>query len=261
MAKQEVKKEIAVKAPPTMPEAYHERHSVVDSSDIVVPKLLLVQGLSAAVAEGKAKMGDIINSLTGVIVGGPNSEVPFIPVTIKKYWKKFEKVDGKKKYRGTDVFTKANAGRPLTGKFPSQVNPEHMSDWEFDLVIDVLGFTEDDAQDPIALPTAISFTRTSYKAGQQVNTLLASVEAVNLSYYTYMMAVSCVKKQNDKGIFFTFDVKPKMDGKKVAKTSTEYFPKIQRWSKILNDDSRNVVVDDSDESVDTTATPLDESRF
>lgn len=262
MAKQEVKNEVVKKnvAPP--PAVYEHKTSVIHAEDIVVPKLLLAQGLSVSVAEGKAKMGDITNSLTGVVIGGPNKEVSFIPITIKKYWKRFENVNGKNQYRGIEAFTQANAGRPLKEELPSQMNPAQKSQWEFNLTIDVFGFTEDDVQDPIALPTAISFTRTSYKAGQQVNTLLASVEAAKMPYYTYMMAVTCAKKQNDKGIFYTFDVKPKMDGTKMAKTPTEFYGKIEQWSKILNDNSRNVVIDDSDE--ETSGGPsasVDDSRF
>ncbi len=262
MAKQEVRNEIVKKTPPPPPAVYEHKTSAVHAEDIVVPKLLLAQGLSISVAEGKAKMGDITNSLTGVVIGGPTKDVAFIPITIKKYWKRFELVNGKNQYRGVEPFTQANAGRPLKEELPSQMNPAQKSMWEFNLTIDVLGFTEDDVQDPISLPTAISFTRTSYKAGQQVNTLLASVEAVKLPYYTYMMSVSCAKKQNDKGIFYTFDVKPRMDGTKMAKTPTEYYTKIEQWSKILNDSSRNVMVDDSDEDVSaSTNMPIDESRF
>ena len=92
MAKQEQVKEVVTKKTTPPPAVYQERKSVVDSSDIVVPRLLLAQGISAAVAEGNAKMGDIRNSLTGVVLGGPNQPVTFIPITLKKYWKRFEKV-------------------------------------------------------------------------------------------------------------------------------------------------------------------------
>ncbi len=262
MAKQEQTKEIVTKKATPPPAVYQERKSVVDSSDIVVPRLLLAQGISAAVAEGNAKMGDIRNSLTGVVLGGPTQAVTFIPITLKKYWKRFEKVNGKNQYRGVEPYTAQNANRPLQEEMASQMNPQQKSMWEFDLTIDVYGFTEEDAQDPVALPTAISFSRTSYKAGQQVNTLLASVEAVEMPYYTYMMSVSCAKKQNDKGIFYTFSVQPKMENNKMKTTPKEYFAKIKRWSKILTDKTRNITVDESEEDASTGASAsVDESRF
>ena len=259
MAKQETQMTTKTQAPP--PVLYQAGPSVVDSSDLIVPKLLLAQGLSKAVAEGEAKMGDIRNSLSGVVIGGPNKPVPFIPITIKKYWKKFEVVNDKKQYRGTEPFTQANASREredvvIEGKT-----------YAYDLVIDAFGFTEEDVQDPIALPTAISFTRTSYKAGQKMNTHFASLDGAQprIPYFTYMMQITCTKTSNDKGIFYQFDVKPMLDGTKPKKTPTEYFPKIDRWSKLLNDSTRNVVVDNADEETAsngaTASNVIDEDKY
>ena len=264
MAKQETTKEVATRKTAPPPAAYQERRSVVDSSDIIVPKLLLAQGLSQSVADGKAKMGDFTNSLTGAVIGNAQSEITFIPITLKKYWKRFEMVGGKRQFRGTEPFTEMNANRPLEEEAPSQANRQVMAKWSYDLTIDMFGFTEDDVQDPIALPTAVSFTRTSYKAGQKVNTHFASLDGAlphPIPYPTYMLSISAQKKQNDKGIFYVFDVKPKMEGAKAAKTPKEYFPKVERWAQILNDGSKNVVVDDSDEAASEASAPVDESRF
>lgn len=263
MAKQE-SKEIAVKktAPaPVVAQAY--RQSVVDMSDIIVPKLLLAQGLSKSVAAGEAKMGDFTNSLNGAVVGNATTPITFIPVTLKKYWKRFEMVNGKKQFRGTETFTRENAGRERETNAPSQMNPSVMTKWSYDLTIDLYGFTEDDVQDPISLPTVVSFTRSSYKAGQKANTHFAMLDGAEpqIPYSTYMLSVFAEKTQNDKGIFYTFDLKPKMDGKKMAKTPVEYMPKVDRWSKILNDDSRNVVVDDADDTANEVSASVDESKF
>jgi hypothetical protein len=261
--KQDVTKEVVKKSAPQAIAVMQPRQSVVDSSDIVVPKIMLAQGLSQSVADNKAKMGDMTNSLTGVVVGGSEKPLTFIPITIKKYWKNFEKVGNKRAFRGVEAFTGANARRPLTEQLPAQGNPSQMAEWSHDLVLDVFGFTEDDVQDPVALPSAISFSRTSYKAGQKVMTHFASLEAseVQVPYYQYMMELSCFKKQNDKGIFYCFEVKPKLEGSRMTKTPEKYYSKIERWSKILNDNSRSIVVDDSDEETEAVSTPIDDSRF
>lgn len=263
MAKQETTKEVVVKTQAPPPVAYQDSPSVVDSSDIIVPRLLLAQGLSVAVADGKAKMGDITNSLTGVVIGGEKKPVEFIPITLKKYWRITEKVGNKKQYRGTEPFTTINANRALTEMLPSRANPNTMSEYEFNMVIDVFGFTEDDVQDPIAMPTAISFSRTSYKAGQQVNTHFATLDGaeVKLPYYSYILQLSCDKKQNDQGIFFVYAVKPAIENGKYKKTPPAYYPKIQRWSKILADKSRNVVIDDVGENDVSSSGPIDTDRF
>jgi len=258
MAKVETKKEVAVVEPVHMPVVHSHAKSVVDSADIIVPKLLLAQGLSVSVADGKAKMGDITNSLTGAVVGGPSNDVPFIPITLKKYWKRFETVNGKRQYRGNEEFNEANRSRDL-------VEMRGTAKWEYDLVIDAYGFTEEDVQDPIALPCVVSFTRTSYKAGQKMNTHFASLDGAipRLAHYTYKMAITCKKIQNDKGIFYVFDVKPMLDGTKIAKTPAEYFPKIERWEQILTDSSSNITVDGGaeEDAVSTSSSSVDESRF
>lgn len=265
MAKQETTKEVAVKthAPMAPAQTYRATPSVVDVSDIIVPKILLAQGLSKSVADNKAKMGDFTNSLNGAVIGNAATPMPFIPVTLKKYWKKFELVNGKKQFRGVEPFTRENANRERETDGPSQMNPQITVKWSYDLTIDLYGFTEDDVQDPISLPTVVSFTRTSYKAGQKANTHFAMLDGAEpqIPYSTYMLEILATKTQNDKGIFYTFDLKPKMDGKKMAKTPTEYFPKIDRWSKLLNDSTRNIAVDDAGEDVADTSATVDNSRF
>lgn len=256
MAKQETK-EVTVKKSTPPPVVYQTGPSVVDSDDIIVPKLLLAQGLSKSVASGEAKMGDITNSLSGAVIGGNKAPINFIPLTLKKYWRQFEVVNGKKTYRGTKPFVKGQAQELKEMRAAS--SGQGQTQWEFDLCIDVYGFTESDVQDPIALPSVVSFTRTSYKAGQKVNSHFASLEAADpmpLPYHTYMLEIGCEKIQNDKGIFYTFDTK-----NKGQKTPEKYMSKISKWSKILNDTSRRVVADEAEDVAAETATTVDDSRF
>lgn len=264
MSKQQAKNELVNKHKTTPPPAvYQERASIVDSADIMVPRILLAQGLSQSVTAGKAKMGDFTNSMTGVVLGNENEPITFIPITMKKYWKKFEIVGKKRQFRGTELFTAATRSWPREEMKPSQANPAVEAKWENDLTIDVIGFTEDDVQDPIALPVAVSFTRTSYKTGQKFATHFASLDAAEggqIPYHSYMMLLSCAKKQNDSGTFYTFDVNNKFEGKKVAKTPEKYLAKIDRWSKILNDNSRTVIIDEADD-VEVASSSVDESRF
>ena len=51
----------------------------VTSKDIVIPKILCMQGLSDLVSDGKAKMGDFVDSLEGNILGDIDNPVAFVP--------------------------------------------------------------------------------------------------------------------------------------------------------------------------------------
>src|SRR6478736_4784251 len=50
-------------------------------SDIVIPKVLLMQGLSDLVAERKAQLGDIVRSTTAEKLGSPEKTLEFIPLS------------------------------------------------------------------------------------------------------------------------------------------------------------------------------------
>jgi len=52
----------------------------VDTDDVKIPVLLMMQGLSDFVADGKAAMGDIVHSQTEKVIGGSKDPVRFIPL-------------------------------------------------------------------------------------------------------------------------------------------------------------------------------------
>ena len=57
----------------------------ISSSDIIIPKLLLMQGQSKAVSEGSAKFGDLMNTLTNSVVAEAGvSTVELIPFFMDK---------------------------------------------------------------------------------------------------------------------------------------------------------------------------------
>src|SRR4051794_30344857 len=77
----ELKKPTAVAAPMSL-----EGMEGIDASDILIPKLLLMQGLSELVAEGKFQMGDIVNSVTQAKLGDKTKSIEFIPIATFKTW-------------------------------------------------------------------------------------------------------------------------------------------------------------------------------
>jgi hypothetical protein len=266
MAK-EVTKELSVKPNPPPPAVYRDRTpSVVDSSDIILPMILLGQGISNAVTSGACKFGDMYNSLTGEVVGDETKPLKFIPITLKKVWKLQENTGTpqkpKWKYRGTEAYT--GQRYEYTEMRPSRYDQTLIVPWEVTLSTEVFGFTESDAADPISLPTVLSFSKSSRKAGQKVNTHFASLEGAipsPLPYYAYVLELSALRKQNDDGIFMVWDIRPAMKDKKAYQTPKEFLPKIERWAQILSDSSKNVVVDSNDEETSEVSPVVDESRF
>lgn len=56
----------------------------VTSDDIIYPRLLLMQGLSPLVAEGKRRVGEIVDNLTGDLLCGVGDKLEFIPVVMSR---------------------------------------------------------------------------------------------------------------------------------------------------------------------------------
>lgn len=72
------------------------------SSDMLVPKILPMQGLSQFVVARKAQMGDFVDSLTGKKLGDIDTPVGIIPFFCQKMWDvQAQQADGGFKYDGT----------------------------------------------------------------------------------------------------------------------------------------------------------------
>ena len=81
----------------------------VDASDIIIPKILLMQAISQLVEQDKAKQGDFIHSLDEVVVGSKEDKpVEFIPLGMYKTLQTYED----NKYIKTESLTPENANLP-----------------------------------------------------------------------------------------------------------------------------------------------------
>lgn len=65
------------------------------SNDIVIPKIQLMQGMSQAVTSGKAKLGDLVDSVSGDIIGDVNKPLEVVPFHMEKFFV-VQKFNGKK---------------------------------------------------------------------------------------------------------------------------------------------------------------------
>lgn len=207
-------------------------------SDLLAPRLLLMQGLSDAVAEGKARQGDIIKSLTGEKVGDPKTPIEFIPLAMQNAWIISEKIGGKYEYRKQlprkAIVSNADAAyekeRDETDKQSEDLAWEfkHLgNDWKRTKVInvyallpgDIKGFQAEVAKaiesgempdlDKALLPVMISFRSTSFTAGRKVATHFAKCAEMaqyGAKPYGYALSLACALQENDKGKFFVYDV-------------------------------------------------------
>lgn len=226
------------------------------NSDIIIPKILLMQGLSDFVADRKAQIGDIVRSTNAEKVGDDKKPISFIPLKLINSWTIGEIVNDKFEFRRMEPRNAKN--EDLEWEFV-----EKGTDWKRQKTITVLALLPSDITDfakeiesaeksgealdleKTLMPVAISFKVMSYKAGQAVATFFTKVKS-NLQYnknvapYKYELALSCEQVENDKGKFMVWKVGA---SKPISK---ELLDEAGKWYKILNS-TASIKIDVSDE--------------
>jgi hypothetical protein len=146
-----------------------------DTNDVLIPRLLLMQGLSDMVQDGTANVGDIVRSLDKVVLAPRGEKLKFIPICHDKGWRIGEKVGDRFEWRRNEPWNPENANRPLAWQ-------EKGTEWRADrtlnffiLLVDGLEKErkalealnkgkEPSAGLHVALPCQLQFQRTSYRA-------------------------------------------------------------------------------------------------
>lgn len=228
-----------------------DMQETVLASDVVIPRVLLMQGLSEFVTDRKAQMGDIVRSTTAEKLGGPESPVEFIPLTYKNFWVNFEIMGGTPEYRSKEVRNASN--EHLEWDYEKDKVP-----WKRMKLIEVYALLVQDLKaeeenlkafketgvlpdlEKTLLPVALTFRSTSYNAGKSLVTHFTKASTFGVKPFAYSLQLSCDSTKNDKGSFYVYKVGN-------AKPLThQYLEVADRWYKTVT--SRpDLKVDDSDE--------------
>ena len=173
----------------------------VTDQDIILPRILLMQGLSTKVAEGKAKSGQIIDSLSGGLLADVGKSIEVLPIYRFKSFRLFKDMAGKPQ------FVKEVPYDADTIDWETKRIREIEEDGEklkvfitlnvFVLVVDKIK----------ALPYMLSFSSTNYKVGKQFNSLTIEAKKAGLAlpFKTYIFSQEHTK--NEKGQWFLYTVK------------------------------------------------------
>lgn len=232
------------------------------ASDVIIPKLLLMQGLSELVNSRKAQQGDMVRSTTGEKLGDDKAPVEVIPLTIHNLWMLQEDARGmgKWEFRGYEPRTPANeadAWDYVKGgtkwKRTKVINLYALLPRDIDLFLSECKRFKDGGDnsefdvDAALMPIVIPFRNTSFQAGRTIATHFIKAQSLEAELgvvippYTKTMSMSCYQDKNDKGTYFVYDVDAK--GKK---TSPEHAAQAQLWYKRLLAAGTSIKVDESD---------------
>lgn len=171
----------------------------VQASDILIPKLLVMQGLSKLVADGQAHVGQIRDSLNGELLGGKEKAMEVIAFSSFRTWVIFEKRNGKDEYVKTERITAENENWPIN-EVVGGVEVRR------DKCLNFYVIRPEEIKQGMAFPYLISFRRTSMQAGKKLSTFAAKLNAFKLPLASKVINLSVTAQENDKGKFFVFDV-------------------------------------------------------
>lgn len=214
----------------------------VNMKDLVLPKLLLQQGSSAGVNEGKYANGDIVNNLTGEKIGDKTKSVEILPLSYNATWTVLEKGSGKfvksipyQKGVELDYEEKLPDGKIVNNYY----------------TINVYCLIVKDLSEGMALPALISFRSKSLVSGKKLITShFLFCQMNNAPAYAKTVILGCAAQKNDKGSFHIFTTTP---GKKAT---PEQMTTAKMWESTLR--SANVkIADEGDgesDGVDTATT-------
>lgn len=210
--------------------------------DLLISKVLTMQGLSELVTDADAKIGEFRDSITKELLGDITNPVAFVPFHVRKLWDISESIDGGNTYKWVKSI-------PLV---EDPTKEDYNDNWEwvvqegtktvkrvrrldfFCLIASQIGNG--------ALPVTISFRSTSYKAGQVLlNQMYVRNKMVNKSPAGVVMNLGGIKDKNEKGTYIITQAVP------LRAATTEEQNEAFYWYKLIN--SSNVVVDESDNGV------------
>lgn len=174
-----------------------------DAKDVLIPKILLMQGLSVLVTEGKAVMGDIVNSVTQEKLGDKNNHVEFIPISGFKTWQiSVKDEDDEYKFDKNVPFTPENA------TWQYEQKDELGRDVKNVLCLNFYVILPKEIAGGEAFPYVITFRSTSRNAGKQLATHFMNSALFKKAPYGKTMKLGCFMDKNDKGPYYVYEVKP-----------------------------------------------------
>lgn len=172
----------------------------ISTRDIMISKILPMQGMSKMVTERKAQIGEYRDSVTGELLGTIDESMEFIPFHVEKLWIVQKEVNGKMEYQGMEPITRENEDRQWEMVIEGI---KHRYDWNYLYYV----LLPKDVAAGTPTPYIVSFRRTSVRGGKKLFTQMF-VRNRQMGKTPASMVINLEGRQqsNDKGTFIVLDI-------------------------------------------------------
>ena len=273
-------KEVAVSEPRALAPLSATPGPAIVPSDIIVPKVLLMQGTSELVKQRKAQLGDIVRSTNGEKLGDPEHGVEFIPLSQpESFWVIELKVNDKFEFKRMIPRTPKNSG--LEWNFFADKNGDEVLPGtagaiparrvqRLALYALLPGDVEADAIErkkaesgefpdfsKALMPVLIAFRSLSFPAGKEVATFFTQVASFKRQAYEAVIELKCHLEQNDKGSFYVYDV----ERNKPKPVKKEHLDVVKYWAGVVSSVALKIDETQDEDAASTSARPSGQGQF
>lgn len=214
----------------------------IDPKDILIPKILLMQGSSDWVLNDKAKLGEMRDSVSEKSIGGFEAGINFVPLFHYKTMKIYNAMTSR-----PVLEREANWG-PEVSSLPWEevkggIKYKNIACLNFYVML------EKDLSEPGATPYLLTFKSSSYKNGRKLINHFLKMDSAGHSPIALTFKLTSNKEKNDDGTFAVLNVE------EVGRTSADNAQVLLRWADVVSKGS--VKVDNSDEATAPTERTID----
>lgn len=197
----------------------------VKASDLVIPRLLLMQNTSEAVGDDKAKLGDILNSQTGLVIGGMDKPIDFIPLNLYKTWRVMNTSGKQAEFVREEPVTAKNQDREWTGteEIKGVTKPVR-----YDFSYNFFLLLKKEVDEDEAFPAVLTLRRTSARAGKSLATHLFKMATLGQKPYSKLIRLSVSKQKHETNTYGVFEIQP------AGKCTAKELEAAAKWMPLLS---------------------------
>ena len=211
----------------------------VETSDLVIPSIQVMQNTSAMVGDEKAKLGDIVNMQTEGVLGGAEKAVSILPLKLYKTLRTYDVSSGFK-FKREEPLTSRND--KLHGEGVEDGQPvKHYQTFNFFVLL------KTDLDKGEGFPCLLRFKSTGMNAGRTLATHLYKLVFFRKKPYSVFVELSTRKEKKDTNVFAV----PVVSTKDAKQASESDLANAESWLAMLA--AGNYKIDEREDMPETDA--------
>lgn len=218
-----------------------EGEAEVEASDLLLPKILVMQPTSKMVKDEKGKIGELRDSLSSKLIAAKEKPVEVILFQPFKTWVEFDKSSGSEKWLKTVPYTPENSSVAQEEVIDGKKIVRYKTQNYYALLPSEIEAGE-------YIPKVVSLRSTGYMTAKKIESRRIFMKQFSKPLPFQVFTFTTTAKTNEKGSWYVIDPADARDA------TDKELSAVKNWSDLIK--RSNVKIDDSDVA---EAGPADDS--